>query len=384
VAIVPGTAHARLVPTLEGDWYTDPARFAEEQSAIFARRWMLVARAEEISLPGSYITADVAGESVIVIRRGDAEAVGFLNVCRHRGARLLLEPRGECGRVIRCPYHSWSYSLDGTLQGAPNLREWAVGNDRETLALQRVAVHEEYGCLWVNIAGQRSFAEDIGRQLHGRLGDAGMLAGWDLARLRSGRRIVYDVAANWKLIVENFMECYHCSTIHPELVDVIPSFRSGLGSQSFGPGHGSELGPQVDGFTVDGRPGLPTLPTVPAEDARRYYGMTLTPSAFLNLVGDHAILHRIEAIAADRSRVTCEWLFAPEVLAGDHDIGPTVELFDRVNRQDFDACERCQLGAGSRAFAHGGVLVPAEHKLSVFYDEVRDALAATTIRKAVS
>jgi Rieske 2Fe-2S family protein len=377
VATVPGTAHARLLPTLEGSCYTDPERFAEERSAIFARRWILVGRADEISHPGSFITANVAGESVIVVRRSDAEAVAFLNVCRHRGARMLLEERGECGKLIRCPYHSWSYSLDGSLQGAPNLREWALADEREELALQRVAVREAHGCLWVNVDGDRSFEDDIGAQLRRRLGDAELVAAWGLDALRSGRRIVYDVAANWKLIVENFMECYHCSTIHPELVGVIPSFRSGLGSQSFGPGHGSELGSDVAGFTVDGRPGLPTLPTVPAGDERRYFGITLTPSAFLSLVGDHAILHRIEPIAVGRSRVTCDWLFAPDALAGGHDIEPTIELFHRVNQQDFDACERCQLGAASRAFAHGGVLVPVEHTLTAFYDEVRAALAAS-------
>ena len=375
MAAVPGTAHARLLPTLEGDWYTDPGRFAAEQSSIFARRWMLAGRADEISQPGSFITVNVAGESVIVVRRGDGEAAGFLNVCRHRGARMLLEERGSCGKVIRCPYHSWAYALDGTLQGAPNLREWALGDERRELALQGVRVHEEHGCLWVNVAGDQEFADDIGAQLRRRLGDAAAVRAWGLDQLCTGRRIVYDVAANWKLIVENFMECYHCSTIHPELVDVIPSFRSGLGSQSFGAGHGSELGPEVAGFTVDGRAGLPTLPSVAPADERRYYGMTLTPSAFLNLVGDHVILHRIEPVAAGRSRVTCDWLFAPEVLSGPHDIGPTVELFHRVNLQDFDACERCQLGAASRAFAHGGVLVPVEHKLTGFYDEVRAALS---------
>jgi Rieske 2Fe-2S family protein len=374
---VPETEPPRLLPTLAGEVYTDPAVFAREQASFFARRWILVGRADEIAAPGAFITANVAGESVIVIRRGDGEAAGFLNVCRHRGARMLLEERGSCGKVIRCPYHSWSYALDGTLQGAPNLREWALGDERRELALQGVAVHEQHGFLWVRMAGERSFADDIGRQLHARLGDAEMLAAWRIDRLRTGRRIVYDVAANWKLIVENFMECYHCATIHPELVDVIPDFRSGRGSQSFGPGYGSELGARAAGFTVDGSAGLPTIPTVAAEDARRYYGMTLKPSALLSLVGDHVIAHRIEPLEAGRSRVVCDWLFEPETLARDHDIGPTVELFDRVNRQDFDACERCQLGAASRAFQGGGVLVPVEHNLRTFHDEVRDALAAT-------
>jgi Rieske 2Fe-2S family protein len=369
--------HPNLLPTLPGEAFTDPAWFAHERAAIFARRWNLAGRSEEIAEAGSFVTRTIAGESVIVVRRGDGEASAFLNVCRHRGARMLLEERGTCGKVIRCPYHSWSYALDGSLQGAPNIREWALGDEKQELALQPVALHEEHGFLWLRIEDGPSFEDDIGVQLGRRLGDAGRVVDWQLERLRIGHTIVYDVAANWKLIVENFMECYHCTTIHPELVDVIPSFRSGMGSQSFGPGHGSEFGPEIEGFTVDGRPtGLPQISTVPEDDTRRYYGMTLRPSAFLNLVGDHVLSHRIEPISPGRSIVTCDWLFEPETLAGDYDIGPAVELFDLVNLQDFGACERCQLGSTSSAFQGGGVLVPLEHKLTAFYDEVRDALAA--------
>jgi Rieske 2Fe-2S family protein len=376
VAVSPETAHPRLLPSLPGEAYTDPAIFAREQQAIFARRWIQVGRSDEIAEAGTFLTANVAGESVIVVRRADGAASAFLNVCRHRGARMLLEERGTCGKVIRCPYHSWSYALDGSLQGAPNIREWALGDERRELALQSVDLHEQHGFLFVKLGEGPSFADDIGAQLGERLGDGDRVENWGLDRLRTGRRIVYDVAANWKLIVENFMECYHCSTIHPELVDVVPEFRGGLGSQSYGPGYGSEIGPDVQGFTVDGRPGLPAIGTVAQDDHRRYYGMTLTPSMLLSLVGDHVIAHRLEPISADRSRVICEWLFEPEVLESGLDIGPSVELFDRVNLQDFDACERCQLGAASRAFKGGGVLVPVEHHLDGFYDEVRQALEA--------
>jgi glycine betaine catabolism A len=373
VAVVPDTESPRLLPTLPGEAYTSSDVFAREQEVVFARRWILVGRSDEIAEPGTFITRTIANESVILVRRHDGAASAFLNVCRHRGARMLLEERGTCGKVIRCPYHSWSYALDGTLQGAPNIREWALGDERQELALQAVSVHEQHGFLWVRLADGPAFADDIGGQLASRLGDADRVEQWDLARLRTGRRIVYDVRANWKLIVENFMECYHCSTIHPELVDVVPEFRGGLGSQSYGPGYGSQV--ETAGFTVDGRAGLPAIASVAEDDQDRYYGMTLRPSMLLNLVADHAIVHRLEPLAADRSRVTCDWLFEPETLASGADIGPSVELFDRVNLQDFDACERCQLGATSRAFAHGGVLVPVEHHLEGFYEEVRQALA---------
>jgi Rieske 2Fe-2S family protein len=237
-------------------------------------------------------------------------------------------------------------------------------------------VREQHGCLWINLdENGASFDDDIGAQIRQRLGRED-IEGWGLDRLVTGRRIVYDIAANWKLLVENFMECYHCASIHPELVNVIPEFRKGLGTQSHGPGYGASLGEGIDGFTVDGRAGLAPLTHLDEDVRRRYFGITVTPSAFINLFGDHVIIHRLEPVAVNRTRLVCDWLFEPATLASEVDIAPSVELFDRVNRQDFDACERCQLGAASRIYSHQSVLVPLEHHLEGFYGEVRDALAS--------
>jgi glycine betaine catabolism A len=364
----------RLLPTLERSFYVDPAIFALEQERIFARRWNLVGRAAQLTAPGDYLTAEIAGESVIVMRSAEGRLTAMLNICRHRGARLLLDERGSCGRSIRCPYHAWSYGHDGELLGAPNLREW-IGDSREQLGLQRVAVEERYGYVWVNLdADGPSFADDVEAQLSARLGNAGRIDAWELARLRPGHSINYEINANWKLIVENFMECYHCSTIHPELTAVIPEFRGGVASQAAGSGYGSEIGEQIEGFTFDGRAGLEPLRLVPKEDRRRYFGITIVPGAFINLLGDHAVVHRVIPRSANHTTLECEWLFAPETLESGADIAPTVELFDRVNRQDFDACERCQHGAESNVYTHENVLVPLEHHLLAFYDEIRAAV----------
>jgi Rieske 2Fe-2S family protein len=364
----------RLAPALDYAWYVDPQIFAAEQRTIFARRWVLVGRGSEITAPGDYLTVTVGGDNVMVVRQADGGVAAMLNVCRHRGARILLDDHGSCPRMIRCPYHAWSYGLDGALRGAPNLRDW-VGDAQSSLGLQPVGVHEQYGCVWVNLDPDGiSFDADVGAQIRARLGDAEKIDAWDLDRLAVGRQISYDVAANWKLIIENFMECYHCTSIHPELTEVIPEFRGGVASQANGAGYGSSWGETIEGFTVDGRPGLAPLPHVAAADLRRYYGMTITPTALFNLVGDHAIIHRIIPLSVNRTTVVCEWLFSPEALADGADIDATVELFHRVNEQDFEACERCQLGAASPTYAHSGVLVPTEHHLERFYDEVRTAV----------
>jgi glycine betaine catabolism A len=377
VATVPlSESDPTLIPCPDRSGYTDPEVLRAELAAFFGRRWMLVGRGSEIPRTGDYLTANVARESVIVIRQADGSVRAMLNVCRHRGARILLDEHGSCSKMVRCPYHSWSYGLDGTLLAAPNLRE-SIGSARASLGLQPVAVHEQYGCLWVNLDPHaKSFQEDVGAQMRDRLISDEAISRWELERLVIGQEIHYDVAANWKLVVENFMECYHCSSIHPELVAVVPEFRAGIASQAQPKGHGAALSPDLEGFTVDGRAGLPPLSQLADSQRRTYYAITLMPNAFVNLFDDHVVLHRFTPLAADRTEVVCYWLFAPEALSAQPEIGPTVELFDIVNKQDFEACERCQLGAESRIYAHDNVLVPAEHHLTRLHDELRAALDA--------
>jgi Rieske 2Fe-2S family protein len=208
-----------------------------------------------------------------------------------------------------------------------------------------------------------------------RLGAAEAIDGYRVDALGLGRRIEYDVAANWKLIVENFMECYHCATIHPELTAVLPEFAGGYAAQYY-VGHGALFGPGIDGFTVDGSPGMDRIPGITPEQDRRYYAATIRPQVFLNLVPDHVILHRMFPLAADRTLVECDWLYLPSVVAEGRDIDRSVELFHRVNVQDFEACERCQPAMSSRLYANGGVLVPNEHHISGFHEWVGGRLTA--------
>ena len=123
---------------------------------------------------------------------------------------------------------------------------------------------------------------------------------YGIADLSVGRRIVYDVKANWKLIIENFMECYHCATIHPELTEVLPEFADGYAAQ-FYVGHGAEFGDDVEGFTIDGSEGLDHIPGVTDDQDRRYYAITVRPQVFVNLVPDHVIVHRMFPMAADHT-----------------------------------------------------------------------------------
>jgi Rieske 2Fe-2S family protein len=350
-----------LTPTLGGGYYTDPGVLAAEFERIFEREWYYAGRADELPAPGSFIRRRVGRETIVLVRGRDQVIRGFLNVCRHRGAQLCLTDSGEVGRTIRCPYHAWSYALDGQLVAAPNWRS-LDGIDRGRYRLHEVHAATWEGLIWVSLAGRPGpLEEHLRPQVEGRLADYAKFERYRLGELRVGARAEYDVAANWKLIYENFQECYHCSTIHPELVTTIPRFRSpALGTDGYDPG-GYSIAPGRASFSLTGQTVLPRLPGLLPADDRLFYGMVLRPNCFLSLTSDHVIVHRFEPVAPDRTLAVCEWLFPPETLEpGRYDVTDAVALFDKVNEQDFAAAQWCQPNMGSRAYARGGVLVPSE------------------------
>jgi len=362
-----------LLATLPGDHYTDPAIFALEQSKIFEQHWFAAARAGDLDAPGTFKTVQVGRESILLVRGRDGALRAFFNVCRHRGAKLCVADTGQVKRNLQCPYHAWTYGLDGKLVAAPNLTKMP-DIDRVAFGLVNVHLREWLGYAWVCLADSPpSFADTVISAATNRLGDPELITRWEMDELAVGRRIVYDVAANWKLIVENFMECYHCATIHPELTEVLPEFADGYAAQYY-VGHGAEFGTDVQGFTVDGSAGFDKLTHLTEAEDRRYYAVTINPQVFINLVPDHVIFHRMYPMAPDRTIVECDWLYSKEVVATGKDVTRSVELFHRVNQQDFDACERCQPTMSSRVHARGGVLVPTEHHIATFHEWVTSRL----------
>ncbi|MGA5323174.1 aromatic ring-hydroxylating oxygenase subunit alpha [Streptomyces seoulensis] len=355
-----------LIATLPGRYYTDPEIFRREQEALLESMWFCAVRGADLDRPGAFRTVQVGRESVLVTRDRTGALRAFLNVCRHRGARLFTEESGEVRRSLQCPYHAWTYGLDGKLVAAPDLTKMP-DVDRDRYGLVKVALREWLGYAWVCLADEPpSFEETVQHAAVERLGDPAAIEHYGTERLALGKRVTYDVRANWKLIVENFMECYHCATIHPELTEVLPEFADGYAAQYY-VGHGAEFGAGVAGFTVDGSAGFGRLPEVAEEQDRRYYAITVRPNVFVNLVPDHVILHRMFPLAEDRTMVECDWLYAPEVVASGADVSKSAELFHRVNVQDFAACERTQPAMSSRAYRGGGVLVPTEHHIGAFH-----------------
>lgn len=365
-----------IVPTLPGRYYADPAIYRLELTRIFGRLWTCVGLAASLPQPGDYLATEVAGEPILVVRGQDGQLRAFLNVCRHRGARLCTEARGcLSGRVIQCPYHAWSYALDGRLIGAPNMRD-AEGFRAEDYGLHPVPLAVWHGMVWVSLAADPPPVEtQLVPRVVERLGDFATFERYGIGDLRIGATVSYDVAANWKLVVENFMECYHCAVVHPELSQLVPSFRAGFAYQH---AVGATFAEGVETLTVTGKRTRPLLPGLRPEDDRTYYGMVLLPNVFVNLHPDYVLLHRLEPLGHDRTRVVCDWLFAPDVAAApDFDPSDAVDLWDLVNRQDWAMCERCQLGVHSRAYADGGLFAPIEAHIRRFNDWVLHQLEET-------
>ncbi|MGB7506715.1 MAG: aromatic ring-hydroxylating dioxygenase subunit alpha [Mycobacterium sp.] len=371
-SVEPPSAPA-LRATLGGNYYASADVFTTEQEHIFENMWFCAVRSSDLALAGKFKKVQIGRESVLLVRGRDGLLRAFLNVCRHRGAQLCTEAVGEVKRSLRCPYHSWTYGLDGRLTAAPNIGtltdDAGAPIDRSRFGLIPVALTEWLGYAWVCLSDTPPPFDDVMAEATRTLGDPDAINRYGIGGLDVGHRVVYDVAANWKLIVENFMECYHCSSIHPELVGVVPEFARGVAAQA-NIGRGAEFGSQVAGFTIDGASGFDRLPGITDEQDRRYFAITVKPTVFINLVPDHVIFHRMYPMAADRTVVECDWLYTGEVVRSDHDVSRSVELFHRVNEQDFAACERTQPAMSSRAYRHGGVLVPAEHHIAEFHEWV--------------
>ncbi|WP_298132227.1 aromatic ring-hydroxylating dioxygenase subunit alpha [Micropruina sp.] len=363
-----------LMPTLAGGYYTDPNVFAAEQERIFEESWFCVLHGSDIEKPGDYKLVEVGREQLIVSRNRKREVRAFFNVCRHRGMRVCTETEGS-RRNFQCGYHAWTYDLDGKLIAAPNLTKMP-DIDRDDYGLRKVHVREWLGYVWVCVAEQPpSFEETVLSEIVTRLGEVESIDHYQIDTLKIGKRICYEVEANWKLIIENFMECYHCATIHPELTEVIPEFAQGWAAQT-NTGLGAEFGEDIKGFTVDGSAGVGELPLIAPNQDRRYFAITIRPNVFINLVPDHIIIHRMFPTSESHTYVECDWLFLPEVVDAGTDVSKSVELFDRVNLQDFDACEKTQPSMASRIYRDGGALVPAEHHIVPFHDWLKAELNA--------
>ncbi|MBV9618914.1 MAG: aromatic ring-hydroxylating dioxygenase subunit alpha, partial [Verrucomicrobia bacterium] len=280
--------------------------FAQEQERIFAREWLLIGHQTQIARPGDYFIQTVAGESLIIIRDKNGAVRGFFNVCRHRGSRLIEcradEAGGNCV-TIQCPYHAWTYGLDGRLIGAPHMDD-VPGFDKADYPLHEVNLGLWDGFIFVNLANNRTPLDKWFAPLTGKFSH------WNMSILRPVKRIDYDVHANWKLMFENYSECYHCPGVHPQLQKVSP-YDSAENDLREGPFLGGFMKINAGkSLTVSGNACAAFVGKM--EDLQQVFYYSIFPNMFLSLHPEYVIVHQLWPQSPERTLIVCDWLFHPD------------------------------------------------------------------------
>jgi Rieske 2Fe-2S family protein len=333
---------SRLLPQ---EAYTSADVLEWEKRHFFAESWVCAGTAEGLEQAGDQRAVRVGRDGLILARGADGVLRGFFNVCRHRAHELL--PSGGCTRArqIRCPYHGWTYGLDGALKHGGDL----AGFDPAAEGLVPARV-EQWGA-WVFLNAS---------------GDAGPLADWighldeitrgyEAGRLKVGATHSYEIAANWKLVHENYHECYHCPQIHPQLCRVSPP-ESGRNLDQRGAWVGGtmDIVPGAVTMSMDGHSDAVPLRGLTPEELRIVHYYMLFPNLLASFHPDYVLTHRLEPVAPDRTRIECQWLFAPEAFEKPgFDPGYAVDFWDMTNKQDWGAVESVQRGIASRGYVPG-------------------------------
>jgi len=339
--------------TLPQRYFVSPEIFAQEQDRIFSTQWVLVGHQSQLPNAGDYFVAEVAEESLIIVRDKRGEIRGFCNVCRHRGSRLIENRNGQLSAAIQCPYHAWTYALDGRLLGAPHMDD-VPGFNKADYSLHPVNVALWEGFIFVNLADastERGGSMPLEKWFAAL---AGKFSRWKSPTLRSAKRIEYDVRANWKLIFENYSECYHCLGVHPELSKISPhdSAENDLIE-----------GPFLGGFmriakgrslTMSGNACALPMEQFGEEDFRLVFYYSIFPNMLLSLHPDYVMVHQLWPQSTERTVILCDWFFHPEAFKrSDFNPDDAVGFWDMINKQDWHVCELSQQGISSRAYEPG-------------------------------
>jgi Rieske 2Fe-2S family protein len=330
--------------SLPRKYFVSPDIFAKEQSDILSKRWLLVGHQSQIPKPGDYFLAAIGGESVIVTRDQKSQVRGFYNVCRHRGTRLK---EGACGHAsaIQCPYHAWTYALDGRLIGAPHMDD-VPGFEKADYSLRAVNLALWEGVIFINLDENAMPLEEWFAPLNGKFSH------WNMPILRPAKRIEYDVRANWKLMFENYSECYHCPGVHPQLQKVSP-YDSAENDLREGPFLGGfmKINPGKS-LTMSGNACAAFVGKI--ENLQQVFYYSIFPNMLLSLHPEYVMVHQLWPMSPERTLIVCDWLFHPDAFnRSDFKPDDAIEFWNMTNTQDWHVCELSQQGIASRAYEPG-------------------------------
>jgi len=335
-----------LPTTLPARYYTDPELFRDELERFFCQTWVCAGRLGQIASAGDFLLREIRDESIIITRDESGQLNAFYNVCRHRGTRICATNEGKFEGRIKCPYHGWTYGLDGKLIGAPHMGE---GFRREQYPLHRVHCGVWDGHVFINLnENPKPLSEQVNPLPQ-------KFANWRMYELRLYKRISYDVRANWKLILLNYNECLHCPVLHPVL-NRLSNYLSGDNDEPNPNFIGGTMGFKdgVETMSMDGKRRRSYLPGLTEEQRCQVQYYAAYPNLLLSLHPDYMMTHTLWPRAVDRTEIICEWHFHPAEMAKPGFQGDdAVEFWDLTNREDWRISELSQLGIKSRAYKPG-------------------------------
>jgi Rieske 2Fe-2S family protein len=383
--------------SLPQDFYVAPDVLDLELDRVFARNWLFVAAASEVPLPGDLLTWSVGRDSVLLTRTADGQVSAHHNLCRHRGCRLRPEGPGKA-RVVVCPYHQWSYGLDGTLRGAPHMGADLV---RDEWALRPVHLRDLGGLLFVCFADEPPPFDEAVAVVEPQL------RRHEIGRTRVAARQHYRVQANWKLLVENNRECYHCRANHPEFC--LSNYDVGIAgdsrhSRAFDAALAEQssrwvdqgLSPREANFDDGGffrvarlplRPGYatesltgrlvaPVLGRLPADDLGSLRFITL-PNSWSHVNADYVMTTRLTPIGPECTDVAVTFLVRDDAVEGrDYDVEQLTAVWAATSEQDWLLCEQSAAGVRSRGYLPGPLSPVTEGSVSAFHEWYVRTLAA--------
>jgi len=347
---------ARALRPLETASMLPPAAFVDEgvfeweMRHLFHDGWICLGHVSQVDEQGKFIRREIGPDSVVVVGGEDGRPHAFLNVCRHRGARVVEEADGRVKRRLQCPYHAWSYALDGSLVAAPHM-DGIEDFDKSCFGLIPVRLATLGGLILVDLGGDAPepdahVGELIGHLDRYRTGD-----------LVSGGRVDYEVKANWKGIAENYNECLHCPGVHPEL-NALSNYMSGEEITGDGAWCGGSMFITAAGAETMAKGGghgkRPRIEGLSEEDDRTILYFALFPNALVSMHPDYVMLHTLYPRAPGLTDVICEWFFERRTVESpDFDPSDAIEFWDQTNRQDWYVCELTQKGVGTTGYTAG-------------------------------
>ena len=332
--------------TLDGKYYSNAKIFKEELKNIFYENWLCVGRANDLKKEGNYISFEIGNENVIIVRNKKNQLNGFYNVCRHRGTRICNDKKGSFSKTIQCKYHGWTYNLNGNLVGAPNM-ENVDGFKKSDYPLHNISIKEWNSFIFICLSDNPENFENFYKPLKNKFNE------WQLSTLKTIKQIDYTIKANWKLVMQNYNECYHCPTIHPELAK-IHHFTSGENDLYEGPFLGGfmTLNDDKKSITESGDLISKPIPGVNKENLNRVYYYSLFPNMLISLHPDYVMYHIVVPLSPSKCKVTCSWLFFQES-DDKNNYSDAIEFWDKTNKQDWEISELSQLGIQSKKYTPG-------------------------------